>query len=318
MGFRTTCINRAMRLPAGLAGMAIWILAQATPTTATADDQPFEEALELLADMEKAWSEISDYTKLVDKTERLVDGDFTEQTVYVKFRRPGSFYIEVLAGQNKKGELIYPARPGSDMAVAHAGGFKGGLARFLQKTRVLSGIVPTEFSLDDPKLGKWQHQTATDTSIGATVSRIAANVRRAIAYGEGEVGISEDCDESGLCLLKLSFSFPSEVGDYHEVADGESLWSIADAYGRPMYVVWYNNPEVRGPRKIEAGQTLFVPRYYSARGTVWVSPDTLLPTRIEIFDANDALYERYVYRDVQLNIGLTDLDFDPENPDYRF
>ena len=73
-----------------------------------------------------------------------------------------------------------------------------------------------------------------------------------------------------------------------------------------------------GPRKIKAGQTLFIPRYYSARGTVWVSPETLLPTRIEIFDANDELYERYVYRDVRLNIGLTDLDFDPENPDYRF
>ena len=35
-------------------------------------------------------------------------------------------------------------------------------------------------------------------------------------------------------------------------------------------------------------------------------------------DAFGELYERYLYRDVQLNIGLTDLDFDPANPDYRF
>jgi hypothetical protein len=30
------------------------------------------------------------------------------------------------------------------------------------------------------------------------------------------------------------------------------------------------------------------------------------------------LLERYLYKDIELNVGLTDLDFDPANPEYHF
>ena len=318
MGFRTTRATPRFRPAAWLPGLATLVLWHCLSTPARADGAAFDAVLALLDDMEQAWLQVHDYTKLVDKTERLVNGKITEQTVFVKFRRPNQFYMAVLEGANKDGELIYPTREGSELAVAHAGGFKGGLARFLQKTVILRKVVPTEFRLDDPSLGEWQHQVATDASIGATNARIAGNIRRAAEHGEGEIGLSDDCDNTGNCLLRLEFSFPADVGESHVVLDGENLWTIAEAYGRPMYVVWYNNPSVRGPRKVKAGETLFIPRYYAASGTVWVSPETLLPVHIEIFDANGELYERYRYRDVQLNIGLTDLDFDPENPDYRF
>jgi outer membrane lipoprotein-sorting protein len=318
MRSRTTCASSKNRLSTGSACLALLLLALFGVSMARAENAQVIEVQDLLSDMEQAWSAINDYSKLVDKTERLVNGDVTEQTVFIKFRQPGHYYMTVLEGPNKNGELIYPAREGSDLAVAHAGGFKGGLARFLQATVILRKMVPTEFRLDDPQLGEWQHQTATDTSIGATIDRIAGNVRRALEFGEGEISLDEDCDEADNCLLRLDFSLPVGVGQEHEVRDGENLWSIAAAYGRPMYVIWYSNPEVRHPRKIKDGQTLFIPRYYAARGTVWVSPESLLPTRIEIFDADGELYERYFYRDVRLNIGLTDLDFDPENPDYRF
>jgi outer membrane lipoprotein-sorting protein len=307
-----------MRLTAWPANLALILASLHAAGSADAETTQAREALALLSDMGQAWSEIEDYSKLVDKTERLVNGDVTQQTVFIKFRQPGHYYMTVLEGPDKNGELIYPARAGTDLAVAHAGGFRGGMARFLQATVILRKMVPTEFRLDDPQLGEWQHQTATDTSIGATIDRIAGNLRRAMEFGEGDISLTRECDEGDNCLFRIDFSLPTNVGQDHEVRDGENLWDIAAAYGRPMYVVWYNNPEVRGPRKIKAGQTLFIPRYYSARGTVWVSPETLLPTRIEIFDANDELYERYVYRDVRLNIGLTDLDFNPENPDYRF
>lgn len=277
-----------------------------------------DDVLALLGRMDAAWSEIADYSKLVEKTERLVDGKVTEQMILVKFRRPGQFYMKVLDGLNKNGELIYPAGAGSDMAVAHAGGFKGGFARFLQKTVILRGVVPTEFRLDDPKIGEWQHQTAPDTSFGATIERIAANVRKGIDQGEGQFGVEETCADGGACEFRLDFSFPADAGQWHEVRDGETLWTIGAAYGQPMYVIWYANPRIRGPHKVKQGQALFIPRYYSARGSVWVSPETLLPTRIEIFDAEDRLWERYLYSEVQTNVGLTDLDFDPANPDYRF
>jgi outer membrane lipoprotein-sorting protein len=317
MRSRTTCAIATNRRPSWLLGLALLLL-QSAANPAHADGGAFDDALALLAEMEQAWSQVDDYTKLVEKTERLVNGDVTQQTVFVKFRRPNQYYMIVLAGPNEDGELIYPAREGSDLAVAHAGGFRGGLARFLQKTVILRNVVPTEFRLDDASLGEWQHQTADDASIGATIDRIAGNVRRAIEYREGEIGVANECDEDDNCLIRLDFSFPTGVGETHRVEDGQTLWSIGEAYGRPMYTLWYANPDVRGPRKLETGQSLFIPRYYAARGSVWVSPQRLLPTRIDIFDANDELYERYVYAEVRLNVGLTDADFDPENPDYRF
>ena len=33
---------------------------------------------------------------------------------------------------------------------------------------------------------------------------------------------------------------------------------------------------------------------------------------------NDELIEEYTYLKLELNVGLTDKDFDPANPDYKF
>ncbi len=286
------------------------------PAFAAADSA--DDVLSLLAEMEQNWAQIEDYTKRVEKTERLVDGDVTEQLIFIKYRQPGQFYMKVLEGPNKNGELIWPAREGSELAIAHAGGFKGGLAKFLVATVIFSKVVPTEFALDDPQIGEWQHQTVPDTSIGATIAQIAGNVRLGVENGEGKVGLAEDCEDDGACLVRLDFEFPAESGQVHEAAEDETLWSISRAYGRPMYVIWYNNPTVKGPRKLKPGTRVFIPTYYAARGSVWVEPERLLPTRIEIFDASGNLYERYIYSDVQINVGLTDLDFDPGNPEYRF
>ncbi|MEJ2129222.1 MAG: DUF1571 domain-containing protein [Woeseiaceae bacterium] len=299
-----------------LASIALCALACLLHGPAAADGAA--DVLSLLDEMEQNWSRVEDYTKRVEKTERLVDGDVTKQVILIKYRRPGDFYMKVLEGPNKGGELIWPVREGSDLAVAHAGGFKGGVAKFLVKTVIFRKIVPTEFALDDPQIGEWQHQTVPDTSIGATIEQIARNVRLAVENGEGQVVLAQDCEVGEPCPLRLDFEFPAGSGQQLVVSDGETLWSIAEAYDRPMYVIWYNNPQVKGPRKLKAGTTLFIPTYYAASGSVWVAPESLLPTRIEIFDASGKLYERYNYSDVQINVGLTDLDFDPQNADYRF
>ena len=40
--------------------------------------------------------------------------------------------------------------------------------------------------------------------------------------------------------------------------------------------------------------------------------------RIQLYDWDDHPFELYGYEDLKLNAGLTDADFDPENPDYHF
>ena len=51
---------------------------------------------------------------------------------------------------------------------------------------------------------------------------------------------------------------------------------------------------------------------------VEVDHDYRLPIYAEIFDWDGQLVERYGYRNLRLNPGLTDEDFNPKNPDYGF
>ena len=43
-----------------------------------------------------------------------------------------------------------------------------------------------------------------------------------------------------------------------------------------------------------------------------------LLVRIQTYDWDDHLLENYAYEDLKLNTGLTDADFDSENPQYHF
>jgi hypothetical protein len=58
--------------------------------------------------------------------------------------------------------------------------------------------------------------------------------------------------------------------------------------------------------------------YYTPRVVMDFDLESKLPVQIEIHDAQDRLIEKYGYEDLRLNVGLTDTDFDPANPDYRF
>jgi hypothetical protein len=58
--------------------------------------------------------------------------------------------------------------------------------------------------------------------------------------------------------------------------------------------------------------------YYAYRAFLWIDAETSLPIRTEIYDFQNRLFESYAYEGLILNAGLTDQDFDPHNPAYRF
>lgn len=277
-----------------------------------------DRILSVVNSMEQAWSGVSDYTMQVEKTERLINGRETWQVVHLKFRQPNRYYLKVLEGKGAGAELIFPKSEEEPVAIAHPGGMKGKLARLLQNTVVLSSLAPTEFSLRDPSIVRGQHQTVLESNLGRTIELIARNIRTAIELGEGELRIDEVCAEAGQCLYRIDVELPPSVRVIHEVRESESLWTLSARYELPMYVIWYNNPEMRDPNDIRPGQSVIIPRYYASRGHIWISRDSGLLAKLEIFDAEGKLYERYTYSAIETNIGLSDEAFDVDNPDYGF
>ena len=74
--------------------------------------------------------------------------------------------------------------------------------------------------------------------------------------------------------------------------------------------------EVRGiegvlPREQKAG-------YGSYRMVVSIDEEHGLPIQASIYDWDNVIIGEYSYRDLQLNPGLREADFDPSNPDYQF
>ena len=63
-------------------------------------------------------------------------------------------------------------------------------------------------------------------------------------------------------------------------------------------------------------------RYHLAR--IYIDDELNIPIRFEAYDwpkqqgGQPLLLEEYTYVNVKLNVGLTDADFDPRNPNYKF
>ncbi len=58
--------------------------------------------------------------------------------------------------------------------------------------------------------------------------------------------------------------------------------------------------------------------YYCYRALINLDVETKLPVKVHIYDWDNTLVESYGYEAVKLDAGLTEADFDPTNPEYRF
>ena len=297
--------------------MLILYSAPISPSRAAEQVSP-SQVLWLVASMESAWGKITEYTKDIEKTERLVDGSLKYERGSLKFRKPDHHYLHVDKGVNAGSEIIYPLADDKNLAIAHPGGIPGSLFRLITRTPLLRGLVPTVFSIEDPRIVKEQHHTIVGSNLGSVIQLIAFNLRTATRYAEGSVYIQYDAAFDDRPAYRLDVTLPGAVGVHHIVRSGENLWTIAQKHNQNMYVIRYNNSNVLSSVDLHPGQVLFIPRYYAPHGNIWICKKNLLPIKLEIHDLDGNLYESYVYSNIDLNPGLSDEDFDPRNPDYRF
>ncbi len=277
-----------------------------------------ERALEIIGSMEEAWETITDYTAIVAKTERFRDGTVRSEQALVKYRKPADHYLRVLEGDEKGAEVLYPTGENNDLILAHKGGITGALARFIGGIPGIGRVIPKEFGLEDPRLLVRQHHIIFDINLGKVVQLIARPVRTSAEYGEGQIIFHPSEEVDGRPADVMELLFPADAGLIQTVQQGDTLFSVAPEWGQDMAVILYNNPEIDGPTDLRTGQKIFVPRYYAARVVLWIGQEPRLPLKLEIYDGQGRLYESYEHSELRLNTGLTDLDFDPANPEYRF
>jgi len=58
--------------------------------------------------------------------------------------------------------------------------------------------------------------------------------------------------------------------------------------------------------------------YYCYRAVLYLDTMKKLPIKVQIYDWDNALVESYGYEAIRLDAGLSEADFDQNNPEYRF
>jgi hypothetical protein len=306
------------RLPRAASSPAVRCLlllaagAIAAPAVAdTGCPRPVADAIPLLETMQRSSAEVSDYTSTLLKTERFVDGTITEERGSVRFRKPDQVYLHVLEGANAGAELLYPKPGTDDVLLARPGGVTGAMAGFLVNVPAIGNLVPYEFNLDDSRLTDGQHHPLPDSTIAGMMDLISVNLRAATRRQEGSVCFHAGERVDGHRTIKIEVLLPPEVGTWHTVAEGETLWTIGARYGQDRYVILYNNPSIGAEQKLSPGDRIFVPQYYAPRSLLWVSKSYNLPVKLQMYDVEKRLYEAYSNTDLQIDVGLGKEDFDP-------
>jgi hypothetical protein len=80
---------------------------------------------------------------------------------------------------------------------------------------------------------------------------------------------------------------------------------VSDIAGRRAYTVENWNADAKANR------------YYCAHSAISHEFATGLPIKIANYDERDQLFEEFEWANLETNVGLTDTDFDPANPQYR-
>jgi outer membrane lipoprotein-sorting protein len=259
---------------------------------------------EVLAKMGEAADRIRDYTMLLVKQEFFLDDGKLEPEEQLRFKwaRPYRVYFRNVVGPNPGREVLYARGWNGDRIRVHTGWF---------------------FNLNLDPRSAWAtdgtHHPIDESSLPDLVHLILTNVADADKAHDGSMRWVGRREVDGRTCDEIELTSPRS-GTVHVMEKGETLWTVARANGKSMYAVLEANRSRgwTGPGGPRRGDSVFVPRYYAGRLDVCVDRTLLLPLRLLVWDYDGNLYERYEHRDLKVDVGLGDADFDPKNPAYRF
>ena len=147
---------------------------------------------------------------------------------------------------------------------------------------------------------------------------VTNNIRKGLERGDGTITVVDGGLIDGEPTWCIEIRTEPGEGRYVTVRDGEDLWQLAERAGQNMYVILHHNDDIKSPTDIRRGQKVFVPHHYASRGKYFISKRSFLTIKALSWDHAGNLYESYHFRNLDLNPGLTDADFDPGSAEYAF
>jgi outer membrane lipoprotein-sorting protein len=293
-----------------VAAVALFLCAAAVageaPPSGTAAPNASPDPREILRAMGEAADRLQDYTMLLVKQEFFLDdgGLEAEERLRFKWARPYRVYFRNVVGPNPGREVIYVRGRNGDRIRMHKGSFP-------------------DINLNIDPHGAWAtdgtHHPIDESSLPDLVRLILSNVADADEAREGSVRWVGAREVDGRACDEIELLGPRS-GTVHVLEKGETLWDVARTHGKSMYALLQANRSRGwiGPGDPRRGDAVFVPRYYAGRLDVCVDRELLLPLRMLVWDFDGNLYERYEHRELKVDVGLGDADFDPKNPAYKF
>ncbi len=259
-----------------------------------------EQIQAVLRRSSKALAGVYDYRGTLLKRERFGD-ELVEQTVEFKFARPFKVYVKYVEPHPGR-EVIYVRGSNRNKVRAH----KGSVPDIPVSLRPFGRIA-----MED------NHHPVTSFGLQNMLRIAARGIRNAMGRGDASIHLSDGGTVSGHPTWRIEMLAKTD-GRHVTIRGSENLWKLAKRVGQDMYVILHHNDDIRLPRDVRPGQSVFVPRYYGSRGEFFFSKRTDVMIKVVIWDHYGELYESYEFTELELNPGLEDRDFDYRNEDYDF
>ena len=112
-------------------------------------------------------------------------------------------------------------------------------------------------------------------------------------------------------IVRMYGRYPPDVAGYNNL-----MKKIVDIYGRAkkLNLGWVkaSPPAAEAGHKVQCFEVMLEPKLLDvdvSKMVIWFDLQTLLPVHTVFYDAGGRMVEDYGWRDLQLNVGLTDDDF---------
>ncbi len=230
----------------------------------------------------------------------LIGDELETSKIHFKFKRPFKVYMKYITPSEGQ-EVLFVRGQNDNEILAHKGSFPD---------------ITVSLDPYGRMAMKGSHQPILTFGLQKQIEIMGHIYRKAVATGEVTYTVKDAGVFMGEPVWEIDARLPS-TGTTVKVLENEDLWKLATRVGQTMYVILHYNG-IRSPDSINEGDEIFVPDHYGSRVRYLIAKKSLMPLQETSWDHAGRLYESYEYPEIILDAGLTDTDFDRDNPAYGF